>query len=100
MLLKKYVEERWLTYKAVSYPVGGPRFESQFEPGHFLIAPLCPPSTKWAVKVKVAGRAMVNYLIIPYAKNNQDPTPGSPVLGPSMGPTLLVLMKALCSITP
>ncbi|GFN75564.1 hypothetical protein PoB_000207000 [Plakobranchus ocellatus] len=26
---------------------------------------------------------------IPHAKNNQDPIPGSPTLGPSMGPTLL-----------
>ncbi|GFN83258.1 hypothetical protein PoB_000976400 [Plakobranchus ocellatus] len=24
---------------------------------------------------------MVNYLMMPYAKNNQDPTPGSPTLG-------------------
>ncbi|GFO28203.1 hypothetical protein PoB_005470800 [Plakobranchus ocellatus] len=26
---------------------------------------------------------------MPYAKNNQDPTPGSPMLGLSVGPTLL-----------
>ncbi|GFN99990.1 hypothetical protein PoB_002649600 [Plakobranchus ocellatus] len=32
---------------------------------------------------------MANYLIMPYAKNNQDPTPGSQMLGLSVGPTLL-----------
>ncbi|GFN77679.1 mbt domain-containing protein 1 [Plakobranchus ocellatus] len=32
---------------------------------------------------------MANYLKMPYAKNNQDPTPGSPTLRLSMGPTLL-----------
>ncbi|GFO44098.1 hypothetical protein PoB_007060300 [Plakobranchus ocellatus] len=30
---------------------------------------------------------MANYLIMPYAKNNQDLTPGSSMLGLSMGPT-------------
>ncbi|GFO03359.1 hypothetical protein PoB_002986400 [Plakobranchus ocellatus] len=32
---------------------------------------------------------MANYPIMAYAKNNQDPTPGSPMLGLSVGPTLL-----------
>ncbi|GFO28407.1 hypothetical protein PoB_005491200 [Plakobranchus ocellatus] len=32
-----------------------------------------------------------NYLIMPYAKNNRDPTPGSPMLGLSVGPTLLMV---------
>ncbi|GFO30002.1 hypothetical protein PoB_005650700 [Plakobranchus ocellatus] len=31
---------------------------------------------------------MANYLIMPYANNNQDPTPGSPMFGLSVGPTL------------
>ncbi|GFN92085.1 hypothetical protein PoB_001859100 [Plakobranchus ocellatus] len=31
---------------------------------------------------------MANYLIMLYAKNNQDPTPGSPVLVLSVEPTL------------
>ncbi|GFO33394.1 hypothetical protein PoB_005989900 [Plakobranchus ocellatus] len=34
---------------------------------------------------------MANYLIMPYAKNNQDPPPGSPMLGLSTGSTLLRL---------
>ncbi|GFO31760.1 hypothetical protein PoB_005826500 [Plakobranchus ocellatus] len=29
---------------------------------------------------------------MPYAKNNQDPTPGSPMLGLSVGPTLLLVI--------
>ncbi|GFN75790.1 hypothetical protein PoB_000229600 [Plakobranchus ocellatus] len=33
---------------------------------------------------------MANYLIMPYAKNNQDPTPGSPTPGPGMGLSLLL----------
>ncbi|GFO06467.1 hypothetical protein PoB_003297200 [Plakobranchus ocellatus] len=28
---------------------------------------------------------MANYLIMPYDKNNQDPTPSSPILGPQQG---------------
>ncbi|GFO14566.1 RNA-directed DNA polymerase from mobile element jockey [Plakobranchus ocellatus] len=32
---------------------------------------------------------MANCLIMPYAKNNQDSTPGSPMLGLSVGSTLL-----------
>ncbi|GFO33027.1 hypothetical protein PoB_005953200, partial [Plakobranchus ocellatus] len=32
-------------------------------------------------KVKAARKAMANYLMLSYAKNNQDPTPGSPSLG-------------------
>ncbi|GFO49993.1 hypothetical protein PoB_007649800 [Plakobranchus ocellatus] len=50
---------------------------------------------------------MANYLIKPYAKNNQDPTPGSPMLGQSVEPTLLTLFNLhlmLCakngSVTP
>ncbi|GFN79163.1 LOW QUALITY PROTEIN: hypothetical protein PoB_000566900 [Plakobranchus ocellatus] len=41
---------------------------------------------------------MANYLKMPYAKNNQDPTPGSPTLRLSMGPTLLYfyLSDTLC----
>ncbi|GFO46468.1 hypothetical protein PoB_007297300 [Plakobranchus ocellatus] len=48
-------------------PVRGPNPS----PGH-SIAPLCPPSTKW-----VGG------------ESNKDPTPGSPMLGLSVGPNLL-----------
>ncbi|GFO34222.1 chromosome 15 open reading frame 61 [Plakobranchus ocellatus] len=33
---------------------------------------------------------MANHLIMLNAKNNQDPTPGSPMLGLSVGPTLLL----------
>ncbi|GFO21536.1 hypothetical protein PoB_004804100 [Plakobranchus ocellatus] len=50
---------------------------------------------------------MANYLIMPYAKNNQNPTPGSPMLGLNVGPTLLFipslrgdacnLQRAVCS---
>ncbi|GFO37887.1 anaphase-promoting complex subunit 4 [Plakobranchus ocellatus] len=49
-------------------------------------------STKWVGRslrpgeVKAARKAMANYLIMPYAKNNQDPTPGSPLPGLSMPP--------------
>ncbi|GFN74325.1 hypothetical protein PoB_000083100 [Plakobranchus ocellatus] len=35
---------------------------------------------------------MANYLIMPYAKNNQDSTPVSPMLVPSVGPTLLYVV--------
>ncbi|GFO21838.1 hypothetical protein PoB_004834300 [Plakobranchus ocellatus] len=42
-------------------------------------------------KVKAARKAMANYLIMPYAKNNQDPTTGSPMLGLSVGPTSPVI---------
>ncbi|GFO45933.1 hypothetical protein PoB_007243800 [Plakobranchus ocellatus] len=41
------------------------------------------------VKVKAARKAMANCLIMPYAKNNQDPTPGYPMLWLSVGLTLL-----------
>ncbi|GFN86250.1 hypothetical protein PoB_001275600 [Plakobranchus ocellatus] len=34
---------------------------------------------------------MANYLIMPFAKINQNPTPGYPRLGLSVGPTLLVV---------
>ncbi|GFO09493.1 hypothetical protein PoB_003599800 [Plakobranchus ocellatus] len=34
---------------------------------------------------------MANYLIMPYAKISQDPTPGSPMFGLSVGPTLLFI---------
>ncbi|GFN88757.1 hypothetical protein PoB_001526300 [Plakobranchus ocellatus] len=40
-------------------------------------------------KAKAARKEMVN--IKPHAKNNQDPTPGSPMLGLSVGPNLLKL---------
>ncbi|GFN99796.1 hypothetical protein PoB_002630200 [Plakobranchus ocellatus] len=33
--------------KAVGYKVRGPGFESQSRPNQFIIAPPCPPSTKW-----------------------------------------------------
>ncbi|GFO28814.1 hypothetical protein PoB_005531900 [Plakobranchus ocellatus] len=36
---------------------------------------------------------MANYLIMPHAKNNQDPTPGSPMLGLSVGPTLIFTFR-------
>ncbi|GFN89927.1 hypothetical protein PoB_001643300 [Plakobranchus ocellatus] len=35
---------------------------------------------------------MANFLIMPYVKNNQDPTSASPMLGLSVGPTLLSLL--------
>ncbi|GFO49840.1 rho GTPase-activating protein 18, partial [Plakobranchus ocellatus] len=41
------------------------------------------------MKVKAERKAMANYLIMPYSKNNQNPTPGSPMLGSSVGPALL-----------
>ncbi|GFO32589.1 hypothetical protein PoB_005909400 [Plakobranchus ocellatus] len=37
-------------------------------------------------KIKAVREAMANYIRMSYAKNNQDPTPGSPMLGLSMGP--------------
>ncbi|GFO30024.1 hypothetical protein PoB_005652900 [Plakobranchus ocellatus] len=37
---------------------------------------------------------MANYLIMPCAMNNQDPIPGSPILGLSVGPTLLLLTSS------
>ncbi|GFO31212.1 hypothetical protein PoB_005771700 [Plakobranchus ocellatus] len=43
-------EERWLTDRAVGYSVKGAGFESQSGPCKFLIAPLCPPSTKWLAR--------------------------------------------------
>ncbi|GFO45410.1 hypothetical protein PoB_007191500 [Plakobranchus ocellatus] len=66
--------------KAVFYQVRRPRFESQSEPEHFFIVPLCPHSTKW---VKGIEESNGNYLDISYAKNNQDPTLDSPMHGPS-----------------
>ncbi|GFN78948.1 hypothetical protein PoB_000545400 [Plakobranchus ocellatus] len=36
--------------RAVGYQVRGPGFESQYEPNQFIIAPLCPPSTKWVAR--------------------------------------------------
>ncbi|GFO21318.1 hypothetical protein PoB_004782300 [Plakobranchus ocellatus] len=66
----------------VGYQVRGPGFESQSGLNQFIIAPLYPPSTKWIdpVKVKAARKAMAYYLMMPYAKNNQDTTFGSPML--------------------
>ncbi|GFO31816.1 hypothetical protein PoB_005832100, partial [Plakobranchus ocellatus] len=47
--------------------------------------------TKWVARslkrpaeVKAARKAMANYLMMPYAKNNQNPTPCSPMLGLSL----------------
>ncbi|GFN75949.1 hypothetical protein PoB_000245500 [Plakobranchus ocellatus] len=45
---------------------------------------------------------MANYLIKPNAKNNQDPTPGSPMFELSVGPTLLYLLifrRGSCAVT-
>ncbi|GFN86263.1 hypothetical protein PoB_001276900 [Plakobranchus ocellatus] len=72
-------------------------FESQSGPSQIFIAPLYPPSTKWVAgsKVKAARKPMANYHIMPYAKNNQDPNPGSPMLGLSVEPTLLFTNKHL-----
>ncbi|GFO20422.1 hypothetical protein PoB_004692700 [Plakobranchus ocellatus] len=56
--------------------IRGPRFESKSGLSKFFIAPLSSPSTKWANNLRLA-----------YAKNNQDPTPGSPMLGLSVGLT-------------
>ncbi|GFN75859.1 hypothetical protein PoB_000236500 [Plakobranchus ocellatus] len=50
-------------------------------PGQFFISLLYSSSTKGVGKVKAARKAMANYLIMPYAKNNQDPTPSSPMPG-------------------
>ncbi|GFN86254.1 hypothetical protein PoB_001276000 [Plakobranchus ocellatus] len=78
--------------KAAGYQVRGQRFESQSGLSQFFIVPLWQPSTKWvarSAKVKAARKAMANYLIMPYAKNNQNPTPGSPMLGLRVRPTLL-----------
>ncbi|GFN96948.1 craniofacial development protein 2-like [Plakobranchus ocellatus] len=36
---------------------------------------------------------MANYLIMPYAKNNQNPAPGSPTLVRSVGTTLLYFVE-------
>ncbi|GFO00062.1 hypothetical protein PoB_002656700 [Plakobranchus ocellatus] len=36
--------------RSVGYQVGGPRFESLSGTSQFLIAPLCPPSTKWVAR--------------------------------------------------
>ncbi|GFO37069.1 hypothetical protein PoB_006357400 [Plakobranchus ocellatus] len=49
--------------------------------------------TKWGAtalkiqaKIKAVRKAMVNYIRMSHTKNNMDPTPGSPVLGPSVEP--------------
>ncbi|GFO22168.1 hypothetical protein PoB_004867300 [Plakobranchus ocellatus] len=46
-------------------------------------------------KVKAARKAMANYLILPYARNIQDPTPGTPMFRLSVGPTLLFDIKGI-----
>ncbi|GFO02600.1 hypothetical protein PoB_002910500 [Plakobranchus ocellatus] len=43
-----------------------------------------------------ARKAMANYLIMPYDKNNRDLTPGSPMLGLSVNKQML--MKTLPSL--
>ncbi|GFO20739.1 hypothetical protein PoB_004724400 [Plakobranchus ocellatus] len=63
LYIKKRVRSR-SSGRAAGYQVRRPKFESQSGASQRFIAPLCP--------------AMANYLIMPYAKNNQDPTPGSP----------------------
>ncbi|GFN94485.1 hypothetical protein PoB_002099100 [Plakobranchus ocellatus] len=49
-------------------------------------------------KQKAARKAKANYLIMPFAKNNQDHTPGSPMLGLSMGPSLLKQFAGLSTL--
>ncbi|GFO05186.1 hypothetical protein PoB_003169100, partial [Plakobranchus ocellatus] len=66
---------------AVGYQVRGPSFESQSGPSQFFIASLCPPGTKLVARSLTVKK--------PYTKNNQDPTPDSPMLGLRLGPTLL-----------
>ncbi|GFO20037.1 hypothetical protein PoB_004654200 [Plakobranchus ocellatus] len=69
--------------RADGYRVRGKRFESQSGPSQIFIAPPCPPSTKYednSLKTR-RSKAMANNLILPFANNNQDPTPGSPMLG-------------------
>ncbi|GFO19083.1 hypothetical protein PoB_004558800 [Plakobranchus ocellatus] len=91
--LTSYQESGGSSGRAIGYQVRDTRFGSQSGPSQLFIAPLCPPSTKWVArslkthpaKVKAARKAMANYLIMLYAKNNQDPTPGSPMLGLSVG---------------
>ncbi|GFN91039.1 centrosomal protein of 192 kda [Plakobranchus ocellatus] len=42
--------ERCSSVRAVANRLRGPGFKSQFEPNQFIIAPPCPPSTKWAAR--------------------------------------------------
>ncbi|GFO23161.1 hypothetical protein PoB_004966600 [Plakobranchus ocellatus] len=76
--------------RAVGYQLKGPKFESQSGASQFFTAPLCPPSNEWVArslkKVKAARKAMANYFIMPYAKNNHGSTPGSPMLRLRVGP--------------
>ncbi|GFO08252.1 hypothetical protein PoB_003475700 [Plakobranchus ocellatus] len=73
--------------RAVRYQVKGPR------PSEFSIALLFPPSTKWVarslrpVKSKSGEESNGKLHIMSYAKTSQDLTPGSPMLGPSVGST-------------
>ncbi|GFO42209.1 hypothetical protein PoB_006871400 [Plakobranchus ocellatus] len=83
--------------RTVGYQVRGPGFESQSRPSQLYSALLYPPSCKWvarslstSAKVKAARKGIANYLIMPHAKNNQDPTTGSLMFGLSVGPTLLL----------
>ncbi|GFN89395.1 hypothetical protein PoB_001590100 [Plakobranchus ocellatus] len=100
--LAQYALWRWSggsSGRAVGYQVGGLRFESHFGPSQFSIAPLRPPALNGLLgllrlgKVKAARKATANYLIMPYAKNNQDPTPGSTMHGLSVGPFLLLFIR-------
>ncbi|GFO43888.1 hypothetical protein PoB_007039300 [Plakobranchus ocellatus] len=65
--------------RAIGYQISGRGFESQSGPCQFVIAPLCPFNIKWVArclkthKLKAAKKAMANYLLMSYAKNNQDP---------------------------
>ncbi|GFN89948.1 hypothetical protein PoB_001645400 [Plakobranchus ocellatus] len=40
--------------RAVGYQVRGPGFEFQSEPNKFIIAPPCPPITKWVKKSAIS----------------------------------------------
>ncbi|GFN85185.1 hypothetical protein PoB_001169100 [Plakobranchus ocellatus] len=88
--------------RAVGYHPRGPGFDSQSRLSQIFIAPLYPPSTKWvarSLKSESKGGEESNgkLLQMPYAKNNQDPTPGSPMLRLSL-PTPSSLLLALSSL--
>ncbi|GFO02697.1 hypothetical protein PoB_002920200 [Plakobranchus ocellatus] len=73
-----------VVHLAVSYKVGGPRFGSHYGPKEFFNASCVRPASKdSSVKVKAARKAMVNYLRMPCATNNQDHIADLPLLGPN-----------------
>ncbi|GFN79714.1 hypothetical protein PoB_000622000 [Plakobranchus ocellatus] len=85
--------------RAVAYQVGDPRFESQSRPSKFFIAPCVYPARNGLLIPSDSKRGEESNgklpYIMPYAKNNQDPAPGSPMLGLSVGPTMLQLLATM-----